>query len=69
MCPAHVNKALHDLVAIFSQPCFRKPVPGHHSAAVLLGLQYLSMSITVLLLSDGPTKGYIWDMYVHSQNR
>lgn len=38
-------------------------------AVDLLPPQYSSIMITVLLLSDGPTKGYIWDMYVHSQKR
>lgn len=84
MCPTRVNKALHDLTAISGQPpclvywtqhvwtipCFlHQHISRHHAAADLLGLQYASMSITVLLLSVGPTKGYIWDIYVHSQNR
>lgn len=70
MCPTRVNKALHDLMDISGQPYFlHQHISRHHAAADLLRLQYSSISITVLLLSVGPTKGYIWDIYVHSQNR
>lgn len=57
----------HNLTLHFDLVCHG--TVRRHAVVLLPVPQYSPMMITVLLLIDGPTKGYIWDMYVHSQKR